>query len=127
MSHTTETKRWRALDHCHDHQNEPNDATANQEAEQVASNQQVSNEWIIIKDSENIDVTTTDRQAAISLQLGIEAAIAAVINIAIGDGESKGITQDIKQVIGTRQANHQNHCRTIKRYSDYHDRYRYSN
>ncbi|SFB05773.1 spore coat protein X [Lentibacillus halodurans] len=105
MSHMTKTK-WRALDHCDE--SDRNNATVTQDADQSVSNQQVSDEWIIIKDSQNIDVTTTDRQVAASLQLGIEAAIAVVINIAIADGtQSEGITQDFRQMINTRQGNRQ--------------------
>ncbi|TFJ91331.1 spore coat protein [Lentibacillus salicampi] len=104
MSYMT---KWRALDHCDDHTRDE-EATVEQEADQSTSNQQVSDEWIIIKDSENVDVTTTDRQAAVSLQLGIEAAITAVIRIAIADGaQSEGVTQDFRQVINTRQSNRQ--------------------
>lgn len=107
MSHMTKTK-WRALDHCDDNTRNRSDAAEAQDAEQFVSNQQVSDEWIVIKDSENIDVTTTDRQAAVSLQLGIEAAITAVIQIAIGNGtQSESITQDLRQVTNTRQGNHQ--------------------
>ncbi|MFD1361145.1 spore coat protein [Lentibacillus salinarum] len=107
MSHMTKTE-WRALDHCDDHTRDQSDATVVQDAGESASSQQISDEWIIIKDSENIDVTTTDRQAAVSLQLGIEAAIAAVINIAIGDGtQSRDLTQDFRQVVNTRQGNRQ--------------------
>ncbi|RYG74247.1 spore coat protein [Lentibacillus lipolyticus] len=106
MSHMTETK-WRALDYCKNNINDQNNADTTQDADQAVSNQQISDEWIIIKDSENIDVTTTDRQAAVSLQLGIEAAIAAVISIAIGGSASQGISQDINQMIGTRQGNRQ--------------------
>ncbi|SFE16132.1 spore coat protein X [Lentibacillus persicus] len=106
MGHMTKSK-WRALDHC-DGSSDRDDANVVQDADQVVSNQQISDEWIIIKDSQNIDVTTTDRQAAVSLQLGIEAAIAAVINISIGNGsQSDSITQGIRQMVNTRQGNRQ--------------------
>ncbi|WP_010529276.1 spore coat protein [Lentibacillus jeotgali] len=106
MGHMTKTK-WRALDHC-DETRDQNDAEVMQDADQAFSNKQISDEWIIIKDSQDIDVTTTDRQAAVSLQLGIEAAIAAVINISIGDGtQSDSVSQSIKQMVNTRQGNHQ--------------------
>ncbi|WP_082684196.1 spore coat protein [Lentibacillus amyloliquefaciens] len=106
MSHMTKTK-WRALDHC-DGTSDQNDADVMQDANQAVSNQQISDEWIIIKDSENIDVTTTDRQAAVSLQLAIEAAIGAVINISVGNGpQSDNVTQGIRQMVNTRQGNHQ--------------------
>ncbi|ALX50627.1 spore coat protein [Lentibacillus amyloliquefaciens] len=102
----TKTK-WRALDHC-DGTSDQNDADVMQDANQAVSNQQISDEWIIIKDSENIDVTTTDRQAAVSLQLAIEAAIGAVINISVGNGpQSDNVTQGIRQMVNTRQGNHQ--------------------
>lgn len=106
MGHMTKSK-WRALDHC-DGSSDRDDANVVQDADQVVSNQQISDEWIIIKDSQNIDVTTTDRQAAVSLQLGVEAAIAAVINISIGNSsQSDSITQGIRQMVNTRQGNRQ--------------------
>ncbi|WP_205520254.1 spore coat protein [Virgibacillus doumboii] len=99
--------KWRALDQCDDNTTDENNAVIAQDADQSVSNQQVSDEWIIIKDSEDINVTTTDRQVAFSLQLGIQAAIGAVINITVGENQSNGILQDLKQVIRTRQGNHQ--------------------
>ncbi|HLR61009.1 MAG TPA: spore coat protein [Lentibacillus sp.] len=105
MDHMTRTK-WRALDHCDENTNDQNNAEVTQDADQFVSNQQNSDEWIIIKDSQDIDVTTTDRQAAFSLQLGIEAAIGAVINISIGNGsQSDSVTQGIRQMVSTRQGN----------------------
>lgn len=105
MSNTT---KWRALDHCDDVTTIQSDADAIQDGGQSVSEQQISNEWIIIKDSEGVDVTSTDTQAAVSLQLGIQAAIEAIINISIGSGnESDGVTQDLRQIARTRQVNHQ--------------------
>ncbi|MBP1968459.1 spore coat protein X [Virgibacillus natechei] len=105
MSNTT---KWRALDHCDDVRNVQSDAAAIQDGGQSVSEQQISNEWIIIKDSEGVDVTSTDTQAAVSLQVGIQAAIEAIINISIGSGdESEGVTQDLRQIARTRQVNHQ--------------------
>ncbi|GAB3064528.1 spore coat protein [Virgibacillus ainsalahensis] len=102
----TKFKEWRALDHCDD--NEQSDADVNQDGEQSVISQQESDEWIIIKDSEDIDVITTDRQAAVSLQVGIQAAIAAVISITIADGNrADQIVQDLRQVTNTRQSNRQ--------------------
>ncbi|MGM0845374.1 MAG: spore coat protein [Bacillota bacterium] len=101
-----EEKKWRALDHhCDD---KGSGADAQQEADQYVKSEQKSYEWIIIKDSEGVDVQTTDTQAAVSLQLGIQAAIAAVISITIGDSDQgKAVAQDIKQFIKTRQSNKQ--------------------
>lgn len=98
-------KEWRALDHC-DHHNEQENEDVVQEGEQVVSNKQQSFEWIIVRDSEGVDVQTTDTQAAVSLQLGIQAAIAAVISITIGDtDQGKSVAQDIQQFISTKQRN----------------------
>ncbi|MGD6966666.1 spore coat protein [Rossellomorea vietnamensis] len=101
-----EEKKWRALDHhCDD---KGHGADVQQDADQYVKNEQKSYEWIIIKDSEGVDVQTTDTQAAVSLQLGIQAAIAAVISITIGDSDQgKAVAQDIKQFIKTRQSNKQ--------------------
>ncbi|WP_371932015.1 spore coat protein [Mesobacillus subterraneus] len=99
-------KKWRALDHCDT--GKGNNADVTQEADQKIVTKQQSFEWIIIKDSECIDVHTTDTQAAISLQLGLQAAIAAVISIAIGDSDKgKAVVNEIKQVIKTKQRNTQ--------------------
>ena len=100
-------KEWRALDHCDDHR-EDNNADVEQEAVQRDSVKQVSDEWIIIKNSEDVHVSTTDAQAAVSLQLGIQAAIAVVLSISIGDSErAKAVLQDFKQSSRTRQSNRQ--------------------
>jgi len=102
----SQEKKWRALDHCETGKGE--DAEVTQEADQKAVTKQQSYEWIIIKDSECVDVHTTDTQAAISLQLGLQAAIAAVISITIGDSErGNAVVNEIKQVIKTKQKNTQ--------------------
>ncbi|WP_087974496.1 spore coat protein [Oceanobacillus rekensis] len=102
----TRLKEWRALDHCDD--NKHDNADVDQEAIQHDSIKQVSDEWIIIKDSECVHVRTTDTQAAVSLQLGIQVAIAVVLSITIGDSDrAKDVMQDFKQVSKTRQSNRQ--------------------
>ena len=101
-----ETK-WRALDHCDDNSN-ANDADVEQENTQKQVTKQVSNEWIIVKDSEGVEVTTTDTQVALNLQLGIQAAIVAVISITIADSDQgNNVTQDLKQFMKTKQSNKQ--------------------
>jgi spore coat protein X len=103
-----EDKKWRALDHC-DKEEKCNDAaTVLQDGDQFMKTEQQSFEWIIIKDSEGVDVQTTDTQAAVSLQLGLQAAIAAVISITIGDTDrGSSVVQDIKQVMKNKQRNTQ--------------------
>lgn len=100
-------KKWRALDHCNDNHN-TNSTDVLQEADQFVSTEQKSFEWIIVKDSEDVEVHTTDTQVAVSLQLGIQAAIAVVLSITVGDSnQSKAIVQDLKQFMKTKQKNTQ--------------------
>lgn len=95
---------WRALDHCNTP--ESSSATVEQIGEQVNLSEQKSFEVIIVRNSEGVDVITTDTQAAVSLQLGIHAAIAAVVIATIGDNEQgRAVVQDIRQFTRTRQRN----------------------
>jgi spore coat protein X len=105
----SEDKKWRALDHCEKGKDKCDDGeTVLQEGEQYMKTEQQSFEWIIIKDSEGVDVHTTDTQAAVSLQLGLQAAIAAVISITIGDTDrGNAVVQDLKQVMKNKQRNTQ--------------------
>jgi len=99
------TKKWRALDHCDD---DKQNAIVSDEADQLNQTIQASEEWIIIKDSEEVDVTTTDTQAAVSLQVGIQVAIAVVINIAIADtDQADQVMKDFNQLFKTKQSNRQ--------------------
>ncbi|MEK4523417.1 spore coat protein [Psychrobacillus sp. FSL W7-1457] len=96
--------KWKALDHCDD--NDHNNADVQQNGAQVVSTKQQSYEWIVVKNSEGVDIQTTDTQAALSLQLGIQAAIAAVITITLGDtDQARAVAQDMKQFIKTKQQN----------------------
>ncbi|WP_046175710.1 spore coat protein [Domibacillus indicus] len=98
-------KKWRALDHC---DTEKQDAEVLQEGDQEAVTKQDSFEWIIVKDSEDVEVQTTDTQAAVSLQVGIQVAIAVVISLTLGDNDqSKAVVQDLKQFMKTKQRNTQ--------------------
>jgi spore coat protein X len=105
----SEDKKWRALDHCEKGKDKCDDGpTVLQDGDQFMKTEQQSFEWIIIKDSEGVDVQTTDTQAAVSLQLGLQAAIAAVISITIGDTDrGNAVVQDIKQVMKNKQRNTQ--------------------
>lgn len=94
-------REWRALDQC-----DPESSSAEQDGEQVAVSDQSSFEIIIVRNSEGVDVITTDTQAAVSLQLGIQAAIAAVIIATIGDtDQGRAVVQDIRQFTRSRQRN----------------------
>ena len=98
--------KWRALDHFNC-KNE-DDAEVTQGAAQITSTTQQSFEWIVIKDSEGVEVHTTDTQVAVSLQAAIQAAIAVVISVTVGDSEAgKGVVQDLKQFFKSNQRNTQ--------------------
>jgi spore coat protein X len=97
-------KKWRAMDHCNRNQEE--ERVVDQEADQINVNEQKSYEWIIIEDSEAVNVTTTDTQGALSIQLALQAAIAAIISLTIGDTDTGNkVTQEIKQLLKTKQRN----------------------
>ncbi|WP_251550750.1 spore coat protein [Neobacillus muris] len=100
-------KKWRALDHCDDNSNNSN-ADVAQDANQLAITKQQSFEWIVVRDSEDVQVHTTDTQVAISLQLALQVAIAIVITITIGDSErADQVVQDLKQFFQLKQRNSQ--------------------
>lgn len=83
-------------------------ATVEQEADQRELVDQESDELIWIKESCNIEVNTTDTQAAVSLQVGLQLAIALVIRITIGDSDrSREVQQSLLQNIETYQKNKQ--------------------
>lgn len=99
-------KKWRALDQCD--KDGKSEAEVMQEADQVFTNKQQSYEWIIIKDSEQVDVHTTDTQVALSLQAALQAAIAVVITITLGDSaKGAAVVEDLKQLFKNRQRNSQ--------------------
>lgn len=94
-------REWRAVDQCN-----LEGSSATQDGEQVSVSVQQSFEVIIVRNSEGVDVHTTDIQAAVSLQLGIQAAIAAVIIATIGDtDQGRAVVQEIKQFSRIRQRN----------------------
>jgi spore coat protein X len=79
-----------------------------QEAVQTEETVQVSRELIFIKDSFDVDVKTTDTQAAISLQVALQLAIALVLSVTIADSDrAESVRQDLLQRISTRQVNRQ--------------------
>jgi spore coat protein X len=88
--------------------NDHNDADLVQEGEQFSVSEQESNEFILIKDSCNVTVETTDTQVAISLQVGLQLAIALVLRITIGDSDrGRAVAQDIFQQFDSDQKNRQ--------------------
>lgn len=99
-------KKWNALDPKMCHPFGHNDET--QEGKQEIKSQQQSFESIFIKDSCDVEVTTTDTQAALNVQVGLQAAIALIISISIADsGTADKVTQDLYEKIKSSQVNHQ--------------------
>jgi len=100
--------RFNALDpaSCHPWDYPVEDAT--QEADQTTKNVQASFESIVIKDSCDVEVITTDTQAAVNLQVALQAAIQLIISISIADSsQSEVLTQEMTQKLINKQVNRQ--------------------
>lgn len=96
------TKRWSALEDC------KKEETPTQDSVQINETVQASEEYIFIKDSCNIDVTSTDTQVAVSLQAAVQVAIALVINLTIADSNrAEQVTQQLLQSSVIKQVNKQ--------------------
>lgn len=100
---------WSALDSSSKHPMcNNNDDVVEQGAAQVSKTVQKSHEWIIIKDSCDVEVRSTDTQAAVNLQAALQVAVALVISISIADStQAEAVTQDLLQKIKVKQVNHQ--------------------
>jgi spore coat protein X len=99
-------RKWRALDHCENKRFSGADVL--QEAEQIAAAEQKSFEKIIVKDSQDVKVHTTDTQVAVTIQVALQIAIAVVIRVTIGDtAEGESIVQELRQFSGIKQKNAQ--------------------
>ncbi|MDQ0230641.1 spore coat protein [Metabacillus malikii] len=94
--------------HNHNHNFFDTDATVSQHADQESDTEQISSETIVIKDSCEVDVTSTDTQVAVSLQVALQVAIALVINITIADSNrAEQVTQQLIQQADIKQVNKQ--------------------
>ncbi|MBN6186185.1 spore coat protein [Aneurinibacillus sp. BA2021] len=105
--HDYQYKRFSALDPncCHPMERKAN---VDQEARQIENTVQKSNELIIVKDSCDVTVETTDTQAAVNIQAALQFAIALVIDISVASSDrSSRITQELLQKINVKQANNQ--------------------
>lgn len=102
-----EEPKWNALDPSSCHPFDADGTVAEDKDAQVGNIQQ-SIESIIIKDSCDVDVTTTDIQAAVNVQLVLQVAISLVIGISIADSsKADTITQDLNAKLQTSQINKQ--------------------
>jgi len=85
-----------------------NDEVVEQDADQDIEDLQVSEECIIIRNSADVEVHTTDTQAAVNLQAALQVAIALVLSLTIADSaKAEAVTQDLLQKIETKQINRQ--------------------
>ncbi|MCK0471486.1 spore coat protein [Halalkalibacter sp. APA_J-10(15)] len=100
-----DTSTWSALDRKAKHPCSPADeGDIDQSAQQVNKTLQQSEEYIFIKDSCDVTVTTTDTKAAVQLQAALQAAIALVVSISIADSqEAEQITQELLQSAKIKQ------------------------
>ncbi|MEC0012780.1 spore coat protein [Bacillus cereus] len=79
-----------------------------EEAIQTDEIDQVSEEYIEIVDSADVQVTTTDTKAALSIQAALQAAIVVIISISIADSEKADrVAQELFQKSSIKQINRQ--------------------
>ncbi|MDA2383482.1 spore coat protein [Bacillus cereus] len=79
-----------------------------EEAIQTDEIDQVSEESITIVDSADVEVTTTDTKAALSIQAALQAAIVVIISISIADSEKADrVAQELFQKSSVKQVNKQ--------------------
>lgn len=103
---------WSALDPSADHPCKPSSTGSNgdivNEADLITDIDQSSHELIVIRDSCEVTVNTTDTQIAVSLQAALQVAIAVVVNITIADGtRAEKVTQELLERAQIRQSNRQ--------------------
>lgn len=104
--HPGRNQKWSALD--------PrtaasfSDPEVNQSGRQKSETQQVSKESIYVIDSADVEVTTTDTQAALTIQAALQAAIAVVLQLSIADSsKADQIAQELFQKATVKQKNEQ--------------------
>lgn len=82
------------------------DPNLNQEARQKSVTEQFSKESIYVVDSVDVEVSTTDTQAALTIQAALQAAIAVILNISIADSSrADQIAQELFQKATIKQKN----------------------
>lgn len=104
------TNTWSALDPTSEHplNSSRRNSNTGANAELLSDINQRSNELIVIRDSSNVTVSTTDTQIAVSLQAALQVAIAIVINISIADASrAERVTAELLEKANIRQSNRQ--------------------
>jgi spore coat protein X len=111
-THDDSERSWSALDSASRHPLSgfcnDDDTKIDQDARQDNNQVQLSEELIYIKDSCNVNVTSTDVKAALSLQAALQAAIAVIVSISIADSDNaEKITQELIQSSNVKQITRQ--------------------
>ncbi|MED0906806.1 spore coat protein [Bacillus nitratireducens] len=102
-----QNQQWSALDSSNCHPSF-NDANVSEAAAQESTTYQISEEYISIVDSADVQVTTTDTKAALSIQAALQAAIVVILSISIADSEKADrVTQELLQKSSVKQINRQ--------------------
>lgn len=100
-----EPQKWNALDPTDEH---PFDSTVVEDADVTLGSGQYSLESIVVKDSCDIQISSTDTQAALNIQVALQVAIAVVISISIADSsQADNVTQDLFAKLKSSQMNKQ--------------------
>ncbi|UOQ83696.1 spore coat protein [Gracilibacillus salinarum] len=85
-----------------------NSAAIENTADQNFQNLQGSFESIEVRDSCDVNITSTDTQVAVSIQAALQVAIALVVNITIADSDrAELVTQELLQQAEINQVNQQ--------------------
>jgi spore coat protein X len=80
----------------------------NQLAAQKAEIFQFSKEDILIYDSENVEINTTDTRVGLSIQAALQAAIVVILTISLGSStEADKVAQELFQKSSIKQINKQ--------------------
>ncbi|HEX7063585.1 MAG TPA: spore coat protein [Bacillales bacterium] len=100
--------KWSALDPNSAHPMAREDAEVVQGEEVKSITRQYSEEQIIVKDSADVEIHTTDTQAAVALQAALQVGIVLAISITIGDSEKADkVAQDLLAKVRVSQSNRQ--------------------
>ncbi|QNK50768.1 spore coat protein [Brevibacterium sp. PAMC23299] len=111
-THDDSERSWSALDSASRHPLSgfcnDDDTKIEQDARQDNNQVQLSEELIYIKDSCNVNITSTDVKAALSLQAALQAAIAVIVSISVADADNADkITQQLIQSSNVKQITRQ--------------------
>ncbi|MDG5787990.1 spore coat protein [Evansella sp. AB-P1] len=100
--------KWSALDPTHKHPLCFDSEGDTQEATQENKTLQLNDEYILIKDSCDVVVNSTDTKAAINLQAALQGALVILISISIADSsQAEEITQELLQTTKMKQVSRQ--------------------